>query len=80
MNTQSHNSKKEDFAVETSNFNVREVVIGTYRNEKKDYLLPDTRQPHRGLELFLQTELNFELAESILDYTRYLNEIDKKKR
>ena len=63
-----------------TNFNVREVIIGTYRNEKKDYLLPDTRQPHKGLEMFLQTDLNFELAESILEYTRYLNEIDKKKR
>jgi len=30
--------------------------------------------------MFLQTDLNFELAESILDYTRYLNSIDKKKK
>lgn len=42
--------------------------------------MSDTRQPHKGLEMFLQTDLNFELAESILDYTRYLNSIDKKKK
>ena len=80
MKSSNHNSKLNEFVVDSTNFDVREAIIGTYKNDNKEYLLPDTRQPHKGLEMFLQSDLNFELAESILDYTRYLNSIDKKKR
>ncbi|MFM7850365.1 MAG: hypothetical protein ACKO96_00255, partial [Flammeovirgaceae bacterium] len=81
MKSSNHNSKLNEFVVDADKFDVREAIIGTYKHDKeKDYLLPDTNQPHKGLEMFLQSDLNFELAESILDYTRYLNSIDKKKR
>lgn len=42
-------------------------------------MVPETGQPHRDLEAFIVTELNYELAESILDYVRYLIELDRKK-
>ena len=80
MKSSTHNSKMNEFVVDSTNFDVREAIIGTYKNDNKEYLQPVTRQPHKGLEMFLQSDLNFELAESILDYTRYLNSIDKKKR
>lgn len=35
---------------------------------------------HKGLLIFLTTDLNFQIAESILDYTKFLIELDKKKR
>ena len=47
------NSQTKDFAVDANEFNVKDVIISTYRNEKKDYLLAETRQPHKGLEMFL---------------------------
>jgi len=64
-------------------------LIRTYQSDRKSYFLEDSAKskrnddfgtPHRGLEAFIPNELNFELAESILDYTRYLIMLDKKKR
>ena len=69
-------------------FDVRKELIETYKADRKSYYLDDSVKtkrgeesgtPHRGLEAFIEMNLNFEIAESILDYTRYLIILDKKK-
>jgi hypothetical protein len=67
---------------------VRKELIDTYKTDRKQYYLEESVKskrgeesgtPHRGLETFIETELNFSIAESILDYTRYLISLEKKK-
>jgi len=43
MNQNRHNSEKEETAADPKVFDVRETIISTYRNDKKDYLVPETR-------------------------------------
>jgi hypothetical protein len=69
-------------------FDVKEQILKTYQDDHKQYFLEEAKTkrggmesaPHKGLEAFIQTELNFELAASILDYTQYLIVLDSKKK
>lgn len=69
-------------------FDVKEQILKTYQDDRKQYFIEEAKTkrggmegtPHRGLEAFIQTELNFELAASILDYTQYLIVLDSKKK
>jgi hypothetical protein len=49
-------------------FDVRKEIIETYKTDRKSYYLDDSAKtkrgedsgtPHRGLEAFIETELNF---------------------
>ena len=69
-------------------FDVKEQIMQTYQADRKQYFVEEAKTkrggnegtPHRAFEAFIQTELNYLLAESILDYTRYLIELDSKKK
>lgn len=69
-------------------FDCRAEILKTYETDRKQYYLESKDgkskdgmgKQHPGLLAFLTQDLNFELAESIFDYTRYLIVLDRKKK
>lgn len=69
-------------------FDCRAEILKTYETDRKQYYLESKDgktkdgmgKQHPGLLAFLTQDLNFELAESIFEYVRYLIVLDKKKK